>query len=95
MTIMKQVDIDRLREAVEAARRAAEATALDSCDLDDLDDIVAPVRRELDRPRPNALTLNTYLNSLIRSLRTQPGAQDAIRQLREAMSAPGLTPETD
>jgi hypothetical protein len=86
---MERAHIDSIREAVRKAERAASA-ALDSCDVDDVDEVIASVEQELSRPNPNKNTLSTYLNSLARSLRSLPSAQGVCDQLDSAMRDAGV-----
>jgi hypothetical protein len=90
---MNKANLDRLRDAVRAARDAIQHAHLDACDSDDLDEILEPVERELAASNPNSLTLSTYLNSLVRSLRAEPGARGAVAELNDAMRDSGLPPQ--
>ena len=87
---MARVNVEHLREAVRAAREAIQHGNFDACDADDLDEILDPVERELGAPEPNPMTLSTYLNSLARSLRSEPSARDAVMQLDAAMRESGV-----
>jgi hypothetical protein len=64
--------------------------ALDSCDADDINEVIASVDQELARPNPNRNTLATYLSSLVRSLRSRPSAQEVSTRLDAAMRKAGL-----
>jgi hypothetical protein len=83
--------MDNIREAVRAAKEIAHNGSFDGCDISEIDEITDAVDRELVRPLPNGLTLATYLNSLARSLRSQPAARKAVMQLDAAMRDAGLT----
>lgn len=87
---MSRVNVEHLREAVRAAREAIRRADLDACDSGDLDEILDPVDRELNATDPNPMTLSTYLNSLARSLRSDPGARNAVMQLDAAMRESGV-----
>jgi len=87
---MNQTAIDELRAALAAARAAAHAVQLDSCDVADLEELMAPAAAELATDRPNVATLGTYLNSLARSLRSEPAARKAVMQLDAAMRNAGI-----
>ena len=82
---MERAAIERIREAVRSAQRAVHSPNLDSCDVDDIEEVITSVDHELGRPNPNKSTLTTYLNSLARSLKSQPHARNAGLQLEEAM----------
>lgn len=87
---MQRSSIERIRSALESARMAVRNGALDGCDVSDIEDVIAPVEQELEAPLPNVQTLATYLNSLARSLRAQPGAREACKQLDAAMRGAGV-----
>lgn len=87
---MQQAAVKSIRESIEAARRLAKETTLDGCDLSDIEELMAPLEQELQRPLPNVQTLSTYLNSLLRSLRAQPSAHEVCLQLDEAMRDAGV-----
>lgn len=87
---MERAAVDRIREALASVRTAIQGTSLDSCDLDDIEDIIAPVEAELEAKLPNVQTLSTYLNSLARSLRSEAGTRTAVLQLDAAMRAAGV-----
>jgi hypothetical protein len=82
---MERAATDRIREAVRAAQRVVHSAKLDSCDVDDIDEIIILVDRELARANPSENTLAAYLNSLAHSLRTYPAAREASHQLDVAM----------
>src|SRR5687767_4401634 len=88
--IMEKAAIDNIRQAVEGARQASQSGDFDSCDRGDIDEVIEAVERELQRPRPNAQTLATYLNSLARSLRWTEPAHNACMKLDAAMRGAGL-----
>lgn len=87
---MERTAIDNIRRALDAARGAAQDAELDGCDLDDLEDVFAPVEEELHAANPNIRTLATYLNSVARSLRAIPSARNECLQLDAAMREAGV-----
>jgi hypothetical protein len=72
------------------AHKVVHTAKLDSCDVDDIDEVIDALNQELARPHPNKNTLATYLNSLARSLRSEPPASDAYVQLNDAMRDAGI-----
>lgn len=86
---MQHSTVEKINQAVQAAREIAVAD-LSSCDLSDIDEIIAPIERELKAPLPNTQTLGSFLNSLARSLRSDPAARTACLQLDEAMREAGI-----
>lgn len=86
---MQPATIDKLHQAIEAIRQVAQAD-LSGCDVDDIDELIEPVERELHANLPNKRTLTTYLNSLARSMRADAAARTACLQLDEAMREAGI-----
>jgi len=87
---MEQATLDGIRRAVQMAHKVVHTAKLDSCDVDDIDEVIDALNQELARPHPNKNTLATYLNSLARSLRSEPPASDAYVQLNDAMRDAGI-----
>lgn len=87
---MEQGVLDGIREAVRVVHKVAHSAKLDSCDADDIDEVISALDQELARPHPNKNTLATYLNSLARSLRAEPHAGNAYAQINDAMRAAGI-----
>lgn len=84
---MRPTDVRPIREAVEAAQGFAHSSKqLNASDVDDIDQIIARLKQELNRPLPKPGTLGTYLNSLLRSLRTQHHAGPVVSQLVKVMN---------
>jgi len=82
--------VDRIHQAVAAARQAAHQAGLGNCDVGDIDEAIEAVDQELSRPTPNKNTLTLYLNSVARSLIGAPSARDAREQIDDALRASGL-----
>ncbi|HXA36814.1 MAG TPA: hypothetical protein VNW26_10805 [Steroidobacteraceae bacterium] len=87
---MQPTHVRLIREAIDAAQKFAHETTLDGCDAADIDEIAVSLGRELERPLPSAQMLATYMNSLVRSLRTQHHALPVVSQLQEVMSKSGI-----
>jgi hypothetical protein len=87
---MERTAIDRIREAVRTAQQAVHSGKLDSCDIDDIDEIITTIDRELARPTPNKNTLTTYLNSLAHSLSSLPHTREVGTRLDAAMREAGV-----
>ena len=92
---MERSSLDEIQRALEAAREVAHNGSLDSCDVEDIEEIIAPVEPELRAPRPNIQTLSTYLNSLAKSLRSEPGSRAVCMQLDAAMRHAGVPTHWD
>ena len=74
-----------MRQAVTEARRVAEELDLAERDRADLLATVDRIELELSAPRPNERTLAICLNSLARSLSTEPRALPVCRELDSAL----------
>ena len=87
---MERSSIEEIRRALDAARDVARSGAFDGCDIDEIEEIIAPVETELRSTRPNIQTLSTYLNSLAKSLRADPGSRGVCMQIDAAMRNAGV-----
>ena len=74
-----------IRQVLGDVANALEELNVDRCDLDDVQEIIDKAHAELERGQPSILTLGTYLNSLARSLRSQPNARTVVMELDAAM----------
>lgn len=90
---MQPDQVAQLRKAVQSAQQFAHSHALDACDASDIDELVASLEREFGYPHPNPRTVGTYLNSLLRSLRSEPAAGEILPQLEDSMRAAHIEPE--
>jgi hypothetical protein len=82
--------LNEIQRALDAAREVARNGSFDSCDVEDIEEIIAPVETELRAPRPNIQTLSTYLNSLAKSLRSEPDNRGVCLQIDAAMRNAGV-----
>ncbi len=87
---IKATDVPRIREAVEAAKKFAHNTTLEGCDVGDIDELIASIEQNLDRPLPSLQALATFMNSLVTSLRPAHHGAQIAAQLHEAMNAAGI-----
>lgn len=87
---IKPTDVKPIREAVEAAQRFAHATTLEGCDVGDIDELIASIERELQRPLPSLQALATFMNSLATSLRPAHHGAQIAAQLHGVMNAAGI-----
>ncbi len=87
---MERSSVDEIRQALDAARDVARSGAFDDCDVGDIEELIAPVETELRATRPNIQTLSTYLNSLAKSLRSDPGSRGVCMQIDRAMRNAGV-----
>jgi hypothetical protein len=74
-----------IRQVLCDVEDALETLDLDGCDVSDVQEIIDKALVELDHPVPNSATLGTYLNSIARSLRSQPRVRTVVLELDAAM----------
>jgi len=74
-----------IRQVLLDVEDALEALDLDACDTDDVQQVIDKTLAELDNPVPSTATLGTYLNSLARSLRSQPSVRTVVLELDAVM----------
>jgi len=74
-----------IRQVLLDVEDALEALDLDDCDTSDIQHIIDKTFAELANPVPNTTTLGTYLNSLARSLRSQPRVRTVVLELDAVM----------
>jgi hypothetical protein len=77
--------VESLRQVLVDVAHVLEGLRIDGCELDDLQEVLDLVIAELGRNEPNVATLGTYLNSIARSLRSQPNARTVLVELDAAM----------
>jgi hypothetical protein len=88
---MDQAVVHRIHKAVDAAMQAVrQAKNLDNCDVGDVDEAIEAIDQELGKPAPNKNTLTLYLNSVARSLKAVPAAEDARGEIEKALHFAGL-----
>lgn len=92
---MERASLDEIQRALDAARDVVRSGSLDGCDVEDIEEIIAPVETELRAPRPNMQTLTTYLNSLAKSLRSDPASRAVCLQIDSAMRNAGVPTHWD
>jgi hypothetical protein len=74
-----------IRQVLLDVEDALEALDLDGCDTSDVQEVIDKTLAELENPIPNTATLGTYLNSLARSLRSQPSVRTVVLELDAVM----------
>ena len=80
----------QLRAAIGATRQLLTELPADTCDVADVEELLAWAERELAKPLPNAATLAVPLNSVARSLASEPEGRKATLTLDAAMREAGI-----
>jgi hypothetical protein len=84
-------DASHLRAAIANTRALLTELSFSLCDAEDLEELLAWAERELAKPLPNVSTLAVPLNSVARSLYSEPAARPAMLDLDAAMREAGIT----
>jgi hypothetical protein len=74
-----------IRQVLVDVQAATQELELDACDAEDLREIIERAAAELDAQHPSVATLGTYLNSIARSLRSEPRVRTVVMELDAAM----------
>ena len=81
----------QLRAAIGATRQLLSELPANTCEMADLEELLAWAEYELAKPLPNVSTLAVPLNSVARSLAAAPAARAATLTLDAAMREVGIT----
>jgi cell division septum initiation protein DivIVA len=79
-----------LAEALQRVQQRMIGLQLSGCDKEEVDELVERVQDELRAPQPNLSVTTNFLNSIARSLRTEPAAHAVVGELDSAIRAAGL-----
>ncbi|MFL6548051.1 MAG: hypothetical protein ACJ8OJ_05110 [Povalibacter sp.] len=80
----------QLQVAVSHVHEAVNTLTLSGCDKDDMFELMERVDSELNSSHPNQQTVTMFLNSIARSLRSEPEAREICMELDDAMRRSGL-----
>lgn len=87
---MNGTQLAGIHHALVAVQHAVTSMTFSSCDKDDLLELIDRVESELHAPRPNVPLMCNFLNSIARSLRSQPEAREACLAIESAIEDAGL-----
>jgi hypothetical protein len=79
-----------LHEALQHVQQQIAVLQFSGCDEDDVVELIERVESELQSPHPNLSVTANFLNSIARSLRTEPAAHAVVGELDSAIRAAGL-----
>ncbi|HEY8539352.1 MAG TPA: hypothetical protein VIL28_10845 [Steroidobacteraceae bacterium] len=83
--VVQPEQAEAIRQVLVDVNDALSSLEMDACDVSDMEELIAMAHAELDSPQPKVATLATYLNSLARSLRTEPSARTVVMELDAVM----------
>ncbi|MET0987460.1 MAG: hypothetical protein ABW034_18865 [Steroidobacteraceae bacterium] len=84
---LKEVEV-----ALTSVHESLHGAKFDSCDQSDVEELIERVEQELEHHVPNAQVIGTFLNSIARSLRSQPNTREACTRIDEALRKVGVAP---
>lgn len=74
-----------IRQVLMDVRDAMSTLDSDSCDVDDVQEVIDQAIAELEAPQPRAERLGTFLNAIARSLRAEPRVRTVVMELDAVM----------
>ncbi|MFL6577073.1 MAG: hypothetical protein ACJ8MR_10665 [Povalibacter sp.] len=80
----------QLQVALSHVHQAVNTLTLSGCDKDDMFELMERIDSELNSSHPNQQTVAMFLNSIARSLRSEPEARQICMELDDAMRRSGL-----
>jgi hypothetical protein len=83
--VVDRASANAIRQVLMDVRAAMEDLDTDACDAADVQEVIDRASAELDAAQPNVATLSTYLNSVARSLRSEPRVRTLVMELDAAM----------
>lgn len=87
---MNQQELTEIHQTLEAVHDAVGSLTFPRCDQDDVFELIDRVESELASAHPNVQIIDTFLNSLARSLRAEPEAREACLRIEEVLERTGL-----
>lgn len=87
---MNQQELTEIHQTLAAVYDTVGSLTFPRCDQEDVYELIARVETELASPHPNLQLIDTFLNSLARSLRAEPAARQACLRIEEVLERTGL-----
>ncbi len=81
---------ETLRQALRHTRERIAALEFSACDKDEVRELMDRVESEIEGSHPNNSVVAGFLNSIARSLRTEPAAHKVCAELDAAMRQAGI-----
>jgi hypothetical protein len=82
---MNPAQRDSIHRALQVTGQRMAALEFSSCDKDEVQELIERVESEIAKPQPTMSVVASFLNSIARSLRTEPAAHKACLELDTAM----------
>jgi hypothetical protein len=87
---VNQQELAEIHQTLAAVHDTVGSLTFPSCDQDDVYELIDRVESELASARPNVQIIDSFLNSIARSLRAQPEAREACLRIEEVLERTGL-----
>jgi hypothetical protein len=87
---VNQQELNEIHQTLAAVHDTVGSLTFPPCDQEDLFELIERVEAELASDRPNLQVVDIFLNSIARSLRTEPGARRTCLRIEEALQRAGL-----
>jgi len=84
------VELTDIHHALTAVHETVGTLTFPRCDQEDVYELIRRVELEIAGPHPDMQLIGTFLNSIARSLRTQPEAREACLRIEDAIERAGL-----
>jgi hypothetical protein len=83
-------ELTEIHQALAAVHDTVGTLTFPRCDQDDVFELIERVESELSASHPNVQIIDTFLNSIARSLRAQPEAREACLRIEDVLERTGL-----
>ena len=83
-------ELTEIHQALAAVHDTVGTLTFPRCDQDDVFELIDRVESELSASHPNVQVIDTFLNSIARSLRAQPEAREACLRIEDVLERTGL-----
>lgn len=87
---MNTQELTEIHQVLAAVHDTVGTLPVPRCDQEDVLEAIDRVESELASSHPNVLVIGTFLNSIARSLRTEPEARDVCLRIEDAIEHAGL-----
>ena len=87
---MNTQELTEIHQALLAVHDTVGTLTFPRCDQDDVYELIDRVETELSASHPNIQIIDTFLNSIARSLRATPEAREACLRIEDVLERTGL-----
>ncbi len=87
---MNPAQRDTIQKALQHTRERMATLDFSACDKDEVQELMQRVESEIQGLHPNNSVVASFLNSIARSLRTEPAAHKVCLELDAAMREAGI-----